>query len=90
MPKISQQKIKNLVWARPPLEEQNTLVEATRERLFLIESIASSIEASLNRLHEFRSALITAAVTGQIDVATWGKRSTTERRLDRIEEEMRA
>ena len=28
---------------------------------------------SIDRLREFRSALITAAVTGQIDVSTWGK-----------------
>ncbi len=34
------------------------------------------------------SLLITAAVTGQIDVATWGKRGETDRRLDKIEEEM--
>ena len=39
-----------------------------------------------DRLREFRSALITAAVTGQIDVSTWGKQGTADRRLDRIEE----
>ena len=43
-------------------------------------------ERSIDRLHEFRSALITAAVTGQIDVSTWGKQGTTGRRLDQIEE----
>lgn len=47
-------------------------------------------EASIERLQEFRSALITAAVTGQIDVATWGKRGNTDRRFDQIEEEMNA
>ena len=41
---------------------------------------------SIERLREFRSALITAAVTGQIDVSTWGKQGTADRRLDRIEE----
>lgn len=41
-------------------------------------------------MNEFRAALITAAVTGQIDVATWGKRGQTDRRLDKIEEAMRA
>ena len=39
---------------------------------------------------EFRAALITAAVTGQIDVATWGKRGETDRRLDDIESNMAA
>ena len=43
-------------------------------------------QTSIDRLREFRSALITAAVTGQIDVSTWGKQGTADRRLDRIEE----
>ena len=41
---------------------------------------------SIDRLREFRSALITAAVTGQIDVSTWSKQGTTGRSLDQIEE----
>lgn len=45
---------------------------------------------SITRLEEFRAALITAAVTGQIDVETWGKRGGTDRRLEQIEEAMRA
>ena len=47
-------------------------------------------EQSIAGLGEFRAALITAAVTGQIDVATWGKQSQTDRSLERIEEAMRA
>ncbi len=31
-----------------------------------------------------------ATVTGQVDVATWGKQGQTDRRLDKIEEVMRA
>jgi len=45
---------------------------------------------SIDRLREFRSALITAAVTGEIDVTTWRRRGSTDRRLDQIEEEMSA
>lgn len=44
---------------------------------------------SIALLNEFRAALITAAVTGQIDVTTWGRHGGTDPRLDRIEEEMR-
>ena len=33
---------------------------------------------------------ITTAVTGQIDVVTWGERDDTHYRLDWLEEEMRA
>ena len=41
-------------------------------------------------LKEYRSALITAAVTGQIDVQTYGKSGTVDRRLDAIQEELEA
>ena len=50
------------------------------------ETTSRKIAASIDRLREFRSALITAAVTGQIDVSTWGKQGMTERRFDQIEE----
>ena len=49
------------------------------------EQLATLSRLSLGRLREFRAALITAAVTGQVDIATWGKRGTTDRRLDAIE-----
>ena len=35
----------------------------------------------LDRLRELRAALITAAVTGQIDVVSWGKQGETDRPL---------
>ena len=50
------------------------------------ETTSRKIAASMDRLREFRSALITVAVTGQIDVSTWGKHGTTGHRLDQIEE----
>jgi type I restriction enzyme S subunit len=54
------------------------------------ERIDHAMNSSIAKLNEFRSALITAAVTGQIDLATWNKRGTTDPRLDQIEEAMRA
>ena len=45
---------------------------------------------SIDRLKEYRSALITAAVTGQIDVSTYAKSCTPDRRHDAIQEEMGA
>ena len=42
------------------------------------------------QLREYRSSLITAAVTGQIDVETWGKRVEADRRLEKIGEDMTA
>ena len=51
-----------------------------------MDAIIEKIESSIYRLREFRSALITAAVTGQIDVSTWSNQGTSDRRLDQIEE----
>jgi type I restriction enzyme S subunit len=52
------------------------------------QSLIGPINDSVDRLREFRSALITAAVTGQIDVTNWGKQGQTDRRLDKIQEAM--
>ena len=43
-------------------------------------------DQSIDLLNQVKAALITAAVTGRIDVATWSKRGQTGRRLDEIEE----
>ena len=50
------------------------------------QAVKKVVTTSLDRLREFRSALITAAVTGQIDVSTWSNQGTSDRRLDQIEE----
>ena len=50
--------------------------------------ILSANAKSIDRLKEYRSALITAAVTGQIDVQTYARSGTTDRHLDAIQEEM--
>ncbi|MDR5655356.1 restriction endonuclease subunit S [Ruixingdingia sedimenti] len=64
---------------------------ANMEALLQHEEITTQkINISIDRLMEYRSALITAAVTGQIDVATYTKSGTPDRRLDAIQEEMGA
>jgi type I restriction enzyme S subunit len=52
------------------------------------KQLLTPITASISRLHEFRSALITAAVTGQIDVDEWSRRGGTDAKLDAIAQEM--
>jgi type I restriction enzyme S subunit len=48
----------------------------------------ASSGSMMKLLWEKRAALITAAVTGQIDVATWDKHGTADPRLDEIEAEI--
>jgi type I restriction enzyme S subunit len=50
--------------------------------------LTDNVLASIDRLRDFRASLITAAVTGQIDVSEWSKRGEGDRRLDAIQEEM--
>lgn len=44
-------------------------------------------EEASRLLKEYRSALITAAVTGQIDVETHARSGNTDRRVDALEQE---
>jgi type I restriction enzyme S subunit len=74
----------------PPREEQDTIVQCLTPLVEQMRIAREKTELSLKRLNEFRSALITAAVTGQIDVSAWGKHGTTDQRLDHIEAEMAA
>ena len=54
----------------PPMREQAAIVRHLDSETARIDSLVATIEAASNRLKEYRSALITAAVTGQIDVRT--------------------
>ncbi len=74
--------------AVPEYEEQRLISEYVEDRIAQISGLQTKNDQSINRLKEYRSALITAAVTGQINVTTWGKQGQTDRRLDEIEEAM--
>ena len=54
--------------ARPPLHEQQAIAEFLDERTERINSLGGRVEAAIERLGEYRTALVTAAVTGKIDV----------------------
>ncbi|MET0110240.1 MAG: restriction endonuclease subunit S [Candidatus Thiodiazotropha sp.] len=52
----------------PEYDEQVKIVDAIKSRISKIDVVVEQSERSLSLLKEHRSALITAAVTGQIDV----------------------
>ncbi|MEW8700201.1 MAG: restriction endonuclease subunit S, partial [Candidatus Thiodiazotropha sp.] len=52
----------------PEYDEQAKIVDAIKSRISKIDVVEEQSERSLSLLKEHRSALITAAVTGQIDV----------------------
>ena len=64
---------------------QDALSASLDEKVTKLELVDAKLFQSIDRLREYRSALITAAVTGQIDVTTWDKRGDMDRRLDAVE-----
>ena len=68
MPKINRDSINQIQIPTPPMTEQvaieNYLIEQTRR----LDALLERIETAIARLTEYRAALITAAVTGQINV----------------------
>lgn len=60
--------IAKLTMAQPPVDEQRQIVEALKARLKRLDLLAADATQAVGLLRERRSALIAAAVTGQIDV----------------------
>jgi type I restriction enzyme S subunit len=51
----------------PPLKEQDAISTEVTKSIALIDTACSKVTASVEKLTEYRSALVTAAVTGQIE-----------------------
>ena len=52
----------------PPLKEQQAIVEHVRDEVAKLDVLAAKVNAAIEKLREYRAALISAAVTGKIDV----------------------
>ncbi len=60
--------VAKLMMAQPPVQEQREIVQALQVRLERFDLLARDAAQAVDLLRERRSALIAAAVTGQIDV----------------------
>jgi len=65
---VSAEKYDNLVIGLPPLDEQEATIEYLDQETSRIDVLISKIQSSIEKLQEYRTALISAAVTGKIDV----------------------
>ncbi|MBS3980317.1 MAG: restriction endonuclease subunit S [Rhodobacteraceae bacterium] len=61
--------IRNVPIFLPPLDVQESICAELEARFAVKEKMIDLVERTIDRLREYRAALITAAVTGQIDVA---------------------
>jgi type I restriction enzyme S subunit len=55
----------------PPIDEQTSIAEYLDKQTSKIDQMMSKVESAIARLTEYRTALITAATTGKIDVRNW-------------------
>ncbi len=60
--------VRNLIALLPPLKEQSAIVEFLDRESDKIDSLIAKVREGIEKLKEYRSALISAAVTGKVDV----------------------
>jgi type I restriction enzyme S subunit len=64
-------RIANIVFAAPPLEEQYAICDFINDKCSKLDNLISNSLVSIELMQERRTALISAAVTGKIDVRDW-------------------
>lgn len=65
---VSAEKYANLTLVKPPIDEQASIVSFLDQETAKIDALIAKIQEGIDRLKEYRTALISAAVTGKIDV----------------------
>jgi len=76
VPGLSRQYAYKKDLALPPLKEQRAIAAFLDSQTECIDALSGQVEAAIERLQEYRTALITAAVTGKIDVSNWERVET--------------
>jgi restriction endonuclease S subunit len=71
MQNIGQSRIKELWIVLPPIEEAIKLISAIKSKIDTFDLALSRANDQIKLLQERRTALISAAVTGKIDVRNW-------------------
>lgn len=65
---IGMDDVRELMTPVPPLEEQDRIVDHIRQKTNRIDGVTLRLTTSITKLREYRQALITAAVAGQLDL----------------------
>ena len=72
IPMISQEQLSNFICLLPPISEQTAIKEFIEKETLRIDRIITKTEKEIELLKEYRTALISEAVTGKIDVRDFG------------------
>lgn len=70
-PALSLGGLNNLPVLLPPYSEQNVVIEELHKLLYKLSDLTNHAEQAIQLMQERRTALISAAVTGKIDVRGW-------------------
>jgi type I restriction enzyme S subunit len=68
MQNISQDTVKNLILVKPPLNVQYKIIQFVERKSRRALQLIETVQEGINRMNEYRTALISAAVTGKIHV----------------------
>ncbi len=79
MKKIAEGNIREFIIAIPPLDEQRAIVKYIKTEIANLDTLTAEAQRAIKLLQERRTALISAAVTGQIDVSSFAKAPTKDR-----------
>ena len=72
-PGLAIERISSLAVPVPPNAEQQAIAESLDRGTDRIDTLSDRVEMTIERLQEYRTALITTAVTGQIDLSKHNK-----------------
>lgn len=71
MPKLNRETLADAVIPLPSPNEQTEIVAYVKRATAAVDDVASHVAEHIARLREYRSSLISAAVTGQLDLSTF-------------------
>lgn len=77
VPMISQNQVENIYIPVPPCEEQECISEYLDNQTAQIDLTLAELQAEIADLQSFKSAIITEAVTGKVDLRDWKPKTVT-------------
>ena len=77
-PGLAVDRLRDLLVPVPPVAEQHAIADFLDRETAKIDAMIAKVNEAINHLNEYRTALISAAVTGQIDVRHHGDHTVSD------------
>ena len=90
MPRASWGYIGSKLIYLPSITDQKKVISLINEKLKNISNISQKTEDSIKLLLQFKSSIITEAITGQLNIEEWQNRGLGDQKLDKINKTMTA